>query len=40
MNLNMHQSVDKTEYFIGSLITRKSLKLTDIISNQFNHQYY
>ena len=29
MNFNMYQSVDKTEYFIDSLIIRKSLKLVD-----------
>ena len=39
MNFNMHQSVDKIEYFLDSLITRKSLKLVNYISNQFNHQY-
>ena len=36
----MHQSVNKTEYFLDSLITLESLKLVDNISNQLNHQYY
>ena len=40
LNFNMDQSVDKTEYFLNSLITCKSLKLADNIFNQFNHQYY
>ena len=35
----MHQSVDKLEYFIDSLTTRKSFKLVDGIPNQFYHQY-
>ena len=30
----MHQSVDKIGYFLDSLITLKSLKLVDTISNQ------
>ena len=34
MNFNMNQSIDKTECFQDSLITRKSLKLVDNISNQ------
>ena len=33
MNFNMHQSVDKREYFLDSLITRKSLKLVNNILN-------
>ena len=37
MNFNMHQSVDKTEYFLDSWITCQSLKLVDNISNQFTH---
>ena len=40
MNINMHQSADKAEYFLDFLITRKSLKLVNNISNQCNHQYY
>ena len=39
MKFNIHRSIDKTGYFLDSLITHKSLKLGDI-SNQFNHQYY
>ena len=35
MKFNMHWSVDKTGYFLDSLITCKSLKLVDDISNQF-----
>ena len=37
-NFNMHQSVDKLEYFIDSLTNRKSFKLVDGIPNQFIHQ--
>ena len=37
---NMHQSVDKAEYFLDSLIICKSSKVGDHISNQLNHQYY
>ena len=33
----MNQSVDKTEYFLDSLITRKLLKLVNKISNQFTY---
>ena len=40
MKFNMHWSVDKTGYFLDSLIICKSLKLVNDISNQFNHQYY
>ena len=40
MNFNMHHSVDKTGYFLDSLITRKSLKLGDDVSNQFRLQKY
>ena len=40
MNFNMHQSIDKTEYFIDSLITHESLKLVDYIPNHLYHQYY
>ena len=40
MNFNMHQSVDKTVYFLDSLIICRSLKLVDNISNEFNHQYH
>ena len=36
IKFNIHRSVEKK----GSLITRKSLKLVDNISNQLNHQYY
>ena len=36
----MYQSVDKTECFLDSLLTRKSFELVDYISNQFNHEYY
>ena len=36
----MHKSVEKTEYFLDSLIIRKSLKLLDNVSNQFNYQCY
>ena len=36
MNFIEHQNVNETEYFL----TRKSLKLVDDISNQFNHKYY
>ena len=34
MNFNIHKNVDKTEYYIDSLITLKSLQLDDNISNQ------
>ena len=37
MKLNIHRSVDKTGYFLDSLITRKSFKLENDISNQFIH---
>ena len=40
MNFNVHKNVDKTEYFLDFLITRKSSKLLDNISNQFNYQHY
>ena len=40
INFNMNQSVDKTEYFLDSLITRKLLKLVNKISNQFTYWYY
>ena len=40
MNFNIHQSVDKTVYFLDSSITHKSLKVIDNISSQFIHQYY
>ena len=40
MHSNMHQNVDKREYFSDSLIIRVSLKLVNNISNQFYHQYY
>ena len=40
MKFDIHQSVDKTEYFLDFLITRKTLKLLDDISNQFDHHYY
>ena len=40
MRFNIDRSLDKTGYFLDSLITRKSLKRVDDISNQFNHQYY
>ena len=33
MKFNIHQSVNITGYFLHSLITRKSLKLVDYISN-------
>ena len=33
MKFNMHRSVDKTIYFLDSLITRESLKLVDDIAN-------
>ena len=39
MNFNMHKSADKTKDFLVPLITLKSLKLVDDISNQFNHKY-
>ena len=29
MNFNMHQSVDKTEYFLDSLLIRKLFKLVN-----------
>ena len=31
VNFNIHQSIDKKEYYPGSLITCKPLKLTDIV---------
>ena len=34
MEVDKHQSVDRTGYFLDSLITCKSLKLVDDISNQ------
>ena len=40
MNFNMHQSVNKTENFLDSLITLQLIKLFDNISNQFNHQFH
>ena len=39
MNFIKHQSIDKAEYFLDSLVTRKSFKLIDNILNQLNHQY-
>ena len=36
----MHQSVDKTENILDSLISCKLLKLLYNISNENNHQYY
>ena len=35
MKFNMHRSFVETRYFLNSLISRKSLKLVDDISNQF-----
>ena len=35
MKFNKHRSIDKTRYFLDSLITRLSLKLLDDISNQY-----
>ena len=40
MNFEVHKNVDKTEYFLGSLITCKWLKQGDNISNKFYQQYY
>ena len=40
MDFIMHQSDAKTQYFLDSLITHKSFKLLDNISNQLIHQYY
>ena len=39
IKFNINRSVDKTVNFLDSLITRKSLKLVDDISNQFHQQY-
>ena len=40
MNFNMHQSVDKIEYFLDSLVNCKPLKLVNNISTEISHQYY
>ena len=40
MNFNMHQSLDKTEYFLDFFIIQQSLNLVDNILNPLNHQYY
>ena len=40
MKYSTHRSVDKTGYFLDSLITCKSLKLIDDILNELNYQYY
>ena len=40
MYFNMYESVDETEYFLKFLLTRRSLKLVENVSNQFDHQYY
>ena len=37
MKLNIHRSVNKTGYFLDSLIAYKSLKLVDHISNQLSN---
>ena len=39
MKFNVLQSVDKTGYFLDSLVTCRSLELVDNILNNFNHQY-
>ena len=35
MNFNIHQSCDETGYLLDSLITPKTLKLLNNISNHF-----
>ena len=40
MKFNIHRSVNKTGYFLNSLITCILLKLVNDISNKFNHQYH
>ena len=39
MKFNINRIFNKTAYFLDSMVTRKSLKLVDDISNQFNSAY-